>query len=276
MTSMKDYEQVPKRTVGSQTHSELRADGWRILEEQFAHKTIVTKPHDLTYGYYVTHDLAKKQENGRVPVLLMLHGFPDDAYMWASTLPTLTALPYPIIIPDLLGYASSSKPTDPKLYAYTQQASSLIQILDQEGVLNNVIVVGHDWGSAVTQRFFLLHKERCVGLAPTSLFYFAPSETAFNLPEMNRATEKRFGYQQWAYWEFFTAADGPKLMHQNLERLYEALHGEKPSEDPQEDGRDIWMRELFCLPGTMREYVMNRGRYQVRDRDREVRSRANR
>lgn len=263
MTSMQDYEQTPERNIGTQSHSELRAEGWDILQNQFDHKSLVTKPYDLTYGYYLSPNFHQNLDPNR-PVLLLLHGFPDDAYMWASTLPTLIKLPYPIVILDLLAYASSSKPTDPTMYTYTQQVGSLVQILDREGVPNNVIPVGHDWGSAVAQRFYLYNKDRCVGLAPMSLFFFPPSDTAFNMPSMNRETHKRFGYPQWEYWIFFTAEDGPELMEKNIERFYEALHGNYPSPWPEEKGRDIWMRELFCVPGAMREYVTGVGKFEVR------------
>ena len=263
MTSMQDYRQTPDRKIGTQSHSELRAAGWDILRNQFEHKSIVTKPHDLTYGYYISPNFYQNLDPGR-PVLLLLHGFPDDAYLWASILPTLSQLPYPVIIPDLLAYASTSKPTDPALYTYVQQVNSLLQILDHESVPNNVIPVGHDWGSAIAQRFYLYNKDRCVGVAPMSLFFFPPQEKAFNLPQTNRDTHKKFGYPQFEYWNFFTATDGAELMEKNIERFYEALHGDYPSPWPEENGRDIWMRELFCVPGAMREYVTGVGKYEVR------------
>jgi soluble epoxide hydrolase/lipid-phosphate phosphatase len=64
------------------------------------------------------------------------------------------------------------------------------------------------------------------------------------------------------YFNFFTAPDGPSLMNNNLERMYEVNHGFYPSPIPEEKGRDIWMREMFCTPGAMREYVAREGKWK--------------
>ena len=179
-------------------------------------------------------------------------------------MPLLSKLPYPYLIPDLLGFSGSSKPTDPSMYNYQQQANSLAQILDHEGVLKekSVIPVGHDWGSAVSQRFYLYHRKRCVGLSLLSLAYQIPSDQPFDLEKVNGLTEKRLGYPQWEYWNFFTAPDAPKLMSENIGRFWDVNNGNYPSPKPEEHGRDIWMREMFCTPNAMREYVTGTGKYE--------------
>lgn len=50
-------------------------------------------------------------------------------------------------------------------------------------------------------------------------------------------------------------------MRENLERFYDVNHGVYPSDRPEEGGRDIWMREMFCTPGAMREYVEGKGKW---------------
>lgn len=120
---------------------------------------------------------------------------------------------------------------------------------------------GHDWGSATAQRFYLYHKSRCVGLSILSLAYQVPSADAFHLEEQNKLTTKRFGYPQWEYWNFFLSPDAPALMRENLDRFYDVNHGVYPSNKPGEEGRDVWMREMFCTPGAMREYVTGTGKW---------------
>ena len=231
--------------------------------DSFTHKSVITKPHTLTYSYYLSPGFAQQAEsNPDTPILLLLHGFPDDAHMWAGAVPHLLPLGYPMILPDLLGFAGSSKPTNPHLYNYKQQADSLAQILDAENVTGKrIIPIGHDWGSATAQRFYLYHRTRCVGLCILSLAYQVPSPQHFSLWTQNHETEKRFGYPQWSYWEFFTAPDAPDLMRENLERFWEVNNGVYPSPLPEENGRDIWMREMFCTKNGMREYVTQTGRW---------------
>lgn len=232
----------------------------------FEHKSLITSPYNLTYSYYLSPNFhASSTSSANTPVLLLLHGFPDHAHMWSGVVPSLLSLGYPLVVPDLLGFGGSSKPTDPARYNYRQQASALSQILDAEGISSTqqrVIPCGHDWGSATAQRFFLYHRSRCQALILLSLAYQIPSAEPFDMDAANKQTAKRFGYPQWAYWEFFTAPDAPELMRQSPVRFWEVNNGNYPSKDAEEKGRDVWMREMFCVHGAMREYVEGKGKYE--------------
>lgn len=232
--------------------------------EPYAHKTLITRPQRLTYSYYLSPGFAALiKQNASLPILMLLHGFPDHAHMWEGAIPHLGSLGYPILVPDLLGFGGSSKPTEIRNYNYKQQADSLAQIVDHEGATGRrIIPIGHDWGSATAQRFYLYHRDRCVGLSLLSLAYQVPSANHFSLWTANKATTQRFGYPQWSYWEFFTAPDAPELMRLNMERFWEVNNGNYPSPRPEENGRDIWMREMFCTTNAMREYVTKTGRYE--------------
>lgn len=228
--------------------------------DKLQHKSIITEPNNLTYSYYLSPNFNQKL-NQDVPTLMFVHGYPDDAYMWAGAIPTFLNLPYPFLVLDLLGFGHSSKPSDTQYYNYRAQAHSIAQILDHEKVPNNVIPIGHDWGSATSQRFYLYHKQRCIGLSLLSLAYQIPSSEKFDLDTANALTEKRFGYPQWEYWNFFTKPDAANLMRKNIERFYDVNHGLYLSDRPGEEGRDIWMREMFCVPGAMEDYVVGKGKW---------------
>ncbi|KAF7194967.1 Epoxide hydrolase A [Pseudocercospora fuligena] len=231
--------------------------------DKLTHRTLITSPENLQYSYYLSPDFNNKI-NKDVPTLMFLHGYPDDAYMWAGAVPTFLSLPYPFIIIDLLGFGDSSKPVDASLYNYKTQSTSISQILDLEKVPNNVIPMGHDWGSATSQRFYLYNKHRCIGLCLLSLAYQIPSSQPFDLKTANEETSKRFGYPQWEYWNFFCRDDAANLMRKNIERFYEVNHGNFPSPIPEEKGRDIWMREMFCTPHAMDDYVTQSGAWSNR------------
>lgn len=116
--------------------------------EKLQHKTLITEPFGLTYSYYLSPGFNKALDPG-LPTLVLLHGFPDDAYMWAGAVPHLLKLPYPFMLVEILGLGGSSKPTEAAKYNYRHQANSIAQILDHEGVPKNVIPIGHDWGSGM-------------------------------------------------------------------------------------------------------------------------------
>lgn len=231
--------------------------------DEFLHKSLITSPYSLTYSYYISPNFdAKVKDDPTLPILMLVHGFPDHAHMWAGAVPHLSSLGYPMVIPDLLGFGGSSKPTEPSLYNYRQQADSLAQLLDKESVKGQrVIPIGHDWGSATSQRFYLYHRDRCMGLCLLSLAYQVPTSSHFSLATANEDTTKLFGYPQWSYWEFFTSPDAPEVMRRNLHRFWEVNNGVYPSPLPHENGRDIWMREMFCTKNAMREYITRTGKY---------------
>ncbi|KAK5111380.1 hypothetical protein LTR62_005221 [Meristemomyces frigidus] len=232
--------------------------------DSFEHKTLLTEPFNLTYSYYLSPNFHSKTS---VPTLVFCHGYPDDAHMWAGVVSHLTDLPCRMVLVDLLGLGGSSKPgslkpADTSKYRWKQQADSIIQILDHEAVGNDIIPIGHDWGSSTVQRLYLYHPHRCRGLCLISGAYSPPLDAPFDLETANNETTKRFGYPQWEYWNFFNAPDAPKLMRDNLQRFLEVNNGTLPSPNPEEKGRDIWMREMFCVPGAMREYITQTGRYE--------------
>lgn len=232
--------------------------------KDFTHKSLITAPYTLTYSYYLSpnfHEITST--NPSLPVVMLIHGFPDSAHMWSLALPKLQTLGYPLVIPDLLGFGGSSKPIPPHLYNYKQQADSLAQVLDAEGITTRrVIPVGHDWGSATAQRFYLYHRDRCIGLSLLSLAYQVPSTEPFDLEKVNQMTANRFGYPQWEYWYFFTAPDAPELMRNNLELFWEVNNGNHPSAE--DGGRDTWMREMFCVKDGMRDYMEQKGKWSNR------------
>jgi soluble epoxide hydrolase/lipid-phosphate phosphatase len=64
--------------------------------------------------------------------------------LWDNVIPYLVDLGYPIVVPDLLGYGGTSKPSDPQAYNSKDMAKDLIDILDNEGY-RYAISVRHDW-----------------------------------------------------------------------------------------------------------------------------------
>ncbi|KAI0380268.1 epoxide hydrolase-like protein [Hypomontagnella monticulosa] len=178
--------------------------------------------------------------------LFLLHGFPDDALLWKGIVEKL-GTGYNLIIPDLLGYSGASKPIDPVAYNYADYTQDLVDILDAKGI-NQVIAIGHDWGSMVAQRLYLLHPARVKGLVLLNVGYVAPSNEPFDLKKFNAQTEKAFGYPLFAYQEFLTSDEAPRILNANPGRFFDGLHG-APA--------DGWMKEFFCTRGRMRDWLLD-------------------
>lgn len=198
---------------------------------------------NLTYTYYVTPESTRG--SGSKPAIALFHGWPDDAYLWQAVVPYLQKLDYPLFIPDLLGYAGTDKPSDPSLYNSRDMTKDIIEILDHEGI-RSIISTGHDWGSFLAARMYLWHPNRVVGVILLNVAYSPPGPEPFDLDKTNAMMEKMFNYPRFAYWELFTAPDGPKILVEHVESLYTAIHG---------DEKD-WMLKMFCTRGAMREFLL--------------------
>jgi len=197
----------------------------------------------LTYTYYAS---AKSQAHAERPVLFFIHGFPDSAHMWSDVVTQLSDLPYRVIVPDALGYGGTSKPTETSQYSYTGMSNDMLEILQAEEV-DKVVIIGHDWGSGLAQRFYLHHPEFVTGIVLLNVAYLPPGENKFDLATVNNFTEQIFGYPQFAYWELFSADDGHQIINANLEKFWEVLHGDV----------DEWMKKMFCVRGAMKKFLLS-------------------
>lgn len=197
----------------------------------------------LTYTYYVSPAQSPK------PTIALFHGWPDTAKLWAN-LVNGYLLPngYGIVALDCLGYGGTSKPTDVEAYAWHRMTADMTEILDAEEI-PKVVSLGHDWGSAMAQRFYNFYPTRVSGLVLLNVGYIPPSGQ-FDLDTVNKVTKEAFGHGIYEYWHFFTAEDGATISNQNLESVYTVAHG-----DPH-----TWL-ENWCTPGGMRKYV-SEGRTQ--------------
>ncbi|KAG9700388.1 alpha/beta-hydrolase, partial [Aureobasidium melanogenum] len=174
----------------------------------------------LTYTYY--HHPPAQPEN---PTVLCIHGFPDEAAEWAD-LATNHLIPagYGVIAVDCLGYAGTSKPLDPAMYAFEHMTKDLTEILDNEK-LQKVVSLGHDWGCAFAQRFYNYYPDRVLGLVMVNVAYNAPSDQRFDLDAANEMTKKIFGYPTLPYWHLMANENGYKLLDEHLESCFTVLHG---------------------------------------------------
>lgn len=78
------------------------------------------------------------------PTFLLLHGFPSTSYDWRHIVPLLREHNYGVLVPDLLGYGDSDKPTDVEAYSLKRMADHIVELVIGEG-LEQVVGVGHDW-----------------------------------------------------------------------------------------------------------------------------------
>lgn len=86
-------------------------------------------------------------EQGSGPIVLCLHGFPDNASSYRNQLPVLAEAGYRAISVTLRGYEPSSQAAKPD-YSIIRMAEDVIAWIDELGE-EKVHLVGHDWGAVI-------------------------------------------------------------------------------------------------------------------------------
>lgn len=87
-------------------------------------------------------------EVGDGPLLLLLHGFPDDAWGWAGQLSALADGGFRAVAPFLRGFAPTEIPADGR-YDPSTLGQDLVALIDELGD-GPAHVVGHDFGANMT------------------------------------------------------------------------------------------------------------------------------
>ncbi|RAY13369.1 haloalkane dehalogenase [Actinomadura craniellae] len=99
-------------------------------------------------------------ETGTGTTFVFLHGNPGSAHLWRNVLPRVG--PGRLLAPDLIGMGRSGKPDIPYLFAdHARYLDAWFDALD----LDQVVLVGHDWGGALAFDWAARHPERVRGLA---------------------------------------------------------------------------------------------------------------
>lgn len=98
-------------------------------------------------------------DHGEGPAVLLLHGFPDSRHLWRHQIPALAAAGMRVLAPDLRGFGDAPKPLAVEEYRVSVVAQDIIAILDAIQ-LEQVSIVGHDWGAAVAWMLAAYHPER--------------------------------------------------------------------------------------------------------------------
>jgi len=126
-----------------------------------------TKKKAPVLGHQMAY-IEAGQPEGRP--IVFLHGNPTSSYFWRNVIPYLE--PHGrCIAPDLIGMGDSDKlpPTTPdgrdRRYRFTEYRRYLDAFLEAVGVRENVVLVIHDWGSALRFDWAYRHPGKVAGIA---------------------------------------------------------------------------------------------------------------
>ncbi len=104
-------------------------------------------------------------EQGQGEAIVFLHGNPTSSYLWRDIMPHVTDIGR-CIAPDLIGMGDSDKLPNPgpDSYRFVEHRDYLEQLLDRLNIGNQVVLVIHDWGSALGFDWARRHQGRVKGV----------------------------------------------------------------------------------------------------------------
>lgn len=111
-------------------------------------------------------------DEGSGPVILMLHGEPTWAYLYRKMIRPL-AEGARVVVPDLIGFGRSDKPTDRAWYTYDRHVESIAQLIARLD-LSDVTLVVQDWGGPIGLRVAVEKKDRFAHLVILNTGIFRP------------------------------------------------------------------------------------------------------
>ena len=179
--------------------------------------------NDTEGGHLRVHYLDEGPADGEV--VLLMHGQPTWSYLYRNMIPGLVAAGFRVVVPDLIGFGRSDKPTDIDDYTYARHVAWMSEWLEALN-LEKVSLFCQDWGgliglrlvSAFPQRFarvIAANTALPTGVVPeafetmlTEAYITLPVVDASELPTRFKDTS---GLPGFMYWRKF-CAETPKLL----------------------------------------------------------------
>jgi epoxide hydrolase 4 len=108
-------------------------------------------PHGITLSCRANKPVAG------LPRALLLHGFPEAAFVWDEVMQRLDGR-VQCVAPNLRGYERSSAPVEVQAYRAKQLVSDIAALIAQQGAPIDLLVA-HDWGGALAWNLAALRPE---------------------------------------------------------------------------------------------------------------------
>ena len=100
--------------------------------------------------------------------ILLLHGEPSWSFLYRSAIGPLVAAGLRVVVPDLIGFGRSDKPTRREDYTYARHVEWLGDLVVRRLDLREAILVCQDWGGLLGLRLVAEHEERFAGVVASN------------------------------------------------------------------------------------------------------------
>lgn len=147
-------------------------------------------------------------------VVVLLHGFPQDATAWGAVTPLLNDAGLRTLAPDQRGYSPRATPIDRSAYSMQALVGDAVALIEASGA-GRVHLVGHDWGGAVAWTLARTHPHLLKTLTVCSTPHPRAMAWAFTHGDQAKKSLYMLGFQvPWL---------AERAVHKNLFGLYRRL-----------------------------------------------------
>jgi epoxide hydrolase 4 len=194
----------------------------------------VIRTFDLALPGGIT--LACRAAGDAEPRVLLLHGFPEAAFVW-DELMSLLAPEARCVAPNLRGYAGSSAPAEVKDYRPRHLVADIAAVIEALGAPVDVLVA-HDWGGALAWNLAAQRPD----LLKRLVIINSPHPATFLRELRHSAAQQKAS----AYMNFFCRPDAEALLAENdFRRLWRSFAGAAWLNEPvREQYRAVWRQGL--------------------------------
>lgn len=128
--------------------------------------TISAKPYAQTKFIEIDGARMAYIDEGEGDAIVFQHGNPTSSYLWRNVMPHCAGLGR-LIACDLIGMGDSDKlhPSGPERYLFAEHRKFLHALWEELHLGNRVVLVLHDWGSALGFDWARQHQHRVQGIA---------------------------------------------------------------------------------------------------------------
>ncbi len=174
-------------------------------------------------------------EQGKGPLVLFLHGFPEFWYAWKDLLPEFAKSHHAVAV-DMRGYNLSSMPESVDAYQVPILVEDVRALAEQLGA-KKFVLVGHDWGGVIAWAFAAAHPE----LLEKLVIINAPHPVVFARELANNPDQQKAS----AYFNLFTSPVAEATLSQNdFALLQQGVLATWANEEDRQKYLETWRKGL--------------------------------
>jgi pimeloyl-ACP methyl ester carboxylesterase len=166
---------------------------------------------------------------GRGPLVLMVHGFPESWFSWRHQMAPVAAAGFTAAALDVRGYGGSDKPWPVEAYAMEHMVADVAGAIEALSPGAPAVIVGHDWGAPIVWNSALIRPDRVRAVAGLSVPYLGVPTRSFSAMIEEVFTRRgKFFYQHYFQAEGVAEAEMEADVRDALRKFYYAISGDAP------------------------------------------------